>query len=358
MLLKIGELAKRTGLTVRTLHHYDAIKLLCPSARSSAGYRLYDRRDIERLHRIQALRRLDLSLAEIASLLEGDSTDLQTVIEQQIALLDRQAARTVELRDRLKRLLTNLAENLEPDLPDWLVTLEMMAMYDKYFTSGDLATMHALAERLDKNILSHSKTLIASIRDLMDRNIPAESEEAQALSKPWMALVHARMGGDIRLIRKLDSMHRNEPVAQVMTGVDGVMIDYMTQAFLAFRLKIYAKYLSDDEMQVMRTEFGAHRLQWIELFADVREQMELDPSPLHPAAQTLCGRWSALDRATWGPDPVVHEKVRVAHDNEPDLLVGTGIDEEMRLFIRQGVTHLIELQTSKTGTSHERQKNG
>lgn len=51
MLLKVGELAKRTGLTVRALHHYDAIKLLCPSARSAAGYRLYNRADIERLYR-------------------------------------------------------------------------------------------------------------------------------------------------------------------------------------------------------------------------------------------------------------------------------------------------------------------
>lgn len=48
MKLKIGELAKRSGLTVRALHHYDSIGLLCPSARSEAGYRLYNRDDIAR----------------------------------------------------------------------------------------------------------------------------------------------------------------------------------------------------------------------------------------------------------------------------------------------------------------------
>lgn len=56
MLLKIGELAKRTGLTVRTLHHYDAIDLLSPSARTDAGYRLYNQNDVARLHQIQAMR--------------------------------------------------------------------------------------------------------------------------------------------------------------------------------------------------------------------------------------------------------------------------------------------------------------
>ncbi|NDY74733.1 MerR family transcriptional regulator, partial [Desulfobacter hydrogenophilus] len=69
MLLKVGELARRSGITVRTLHHYDAIGLLTPSARSDSGYRLYNRDDIARLHQIQAMRRLDLSLADIGALL-------------------------------------------------------------------------------------------------------------------------------------------------------------------------------------------------------------------------------------------------------------------------------------------------
>ncbi|CAJ3623314.1 MerR family transcriptional regulator [Burkholderia pseudomallei] len=69
MRLKIGELAKRCGLAVRTLHHYDAIGLLKPSARADNGYRLYDRNDIARLHPIQALRRFGLALADVGAYL-------------------------------------------------------------------------------------------------------------------------------------------------------------------------------------------------------------------------------------------------------------------------------------------------
>jgi len=145
MLPKIGELAKRTGLTVRALHHYDAIGLLCPSARSDAGYRLYNRADIEWLHRIQVLRRLDMSLADIASLLAGDGGDLQSVIAQQIALLDRQASSITELRDRLKRLQGELDDEARPDLTNWLATLEMMEMYDKYFIADELALLRSQA---------------------------------------------------------------------------------------------------------------------------------------------------------------------------------------------------------------------
>lgn len=58
LLLKVGELATRTGLTVRTLHHYDTIELLKPSARSEASYRLYNQDGVARLHAIQALRHM------------------------------------------------------------------------------------------------------------------------------------------------------------------------------------------------------------------------------------------------------------------------------------------------------------
>ncbi len=54
MLIQVGELAKRAGITVRTLHHYEQTGLLLPSARSAAGYRLYNLADVQRLHMIRA----------------------------------------------------------------------------------------------------------------------------------------------------------------------------------------------------------------------------------------------------------------------------------------------------------------
>jgi branched-chain amino acid transport system permease protein len=59
---KVGELANRTGITVRTLHHYDEIGLLTPSERSRSGYRLYTEPDIVRLQQILSLRHLGFSL--------------------------------------------------------------------------------------------------------------------------------------------------------------------------------------------------------------------------------------------------------------------------------------------------------
>jgi len=63
--LKVGELARTSGLSIRTLRFYDHIGLLTPSRRSPAGHRLYDDADVRRLYRICLLRDTGLPLAEI-----------------------------------------------------------------------------------------------------------------------------------------------------------------------------------------------------------------------------------------------------------------------------------------------------
>ncbi|MDI3330293.1 MAG: MerR family transcriptional regulator [Micrococcus sp.] len=67
--MTVGETASATGVTVRTLHHYDRIGLVTPAARSAAGYRLYSRADVDRLQQVVAYRRLGLGLEDIAAAL-------------------------------------------------------------------------------------------------------------------------------------------------------------------------------------------------------------------------------------------------------------------------------------------------
>ena len=75
MVYSVGEVARRTGVTVRALHHYDEIGLLKPSGRTVAGYRRYDYADLERLQRILAYRELGLSLDKIAAILDDATVD-------------------------------------------------------------------------------------------------------------------------------------------------------------------------------------------------------------------------------------------------------------------------------------------
>ncbi len=75
-MMHIGELADRTGLSLRTIRHYDEINLLTPSGRSEGGFRLYTEGDFERLMLIRRMKPLGYSLEQMGDLLRAiDSVD-------------------------------------------------------------------------------------------------------------------------------------------------------------------------------------------------------------------------------------------------------------------------------------------
>src|SRR6266700_4744401 len=98
---KVGALAKATGLTVRTLHHYDEIGLLHPSTRLAGGHRLYDADDVARLYRIIRLRQLGLPLSQVADVLAEPDWQLAPAIERHLAEARHRAAMANRLCTRL-----------------------------------------------------------------------------------------------------------------------------------------------------------------------------------------------------------------------------------------------------------------
>ena len=102
--LKIGEVARRTGLTHRTLRHYDDLGLLVPSGRSGGDYRLYAPEDLERLLSIQHLKSLGMGLEEIARALDDPGFDAGEALARHAALVEGRIAAEQDLLDRLRRL--------------------------------------------------------------------------------------------------------------------------------------------------------------------------------------------------------------------------------------------------------------
>ena len=88
----VTEVSKITGVSVRTLHHYDAIGLLRPTAVTEAGYRLYDDEALGRLQTILLFRQLQFPLKEIRKILDSPTFDPQEALAQQIELLELQKA--------------------------------------------------------------------------------------------------------------------------------------------------------------------------------------------------------------------------------------------------------------------------
>lgn len=100
----VNEVSKISGVSVRTLHHYDAIGLLKPSAYTQSGYRLYDDAAIKKLKTILIFRELDFSLADIKKITDNPNADKTAILLDQIKLL--------EIKSRRLDRLISLAKNM------------------------------------------------------------------------------------------------------------------------------------------------------------------------------------------------------------------------------------------------------
>ncbi|MFJ7967776.1 methyltransferase domain-containing protein [Streptomyces sp. NPDC096324] len=104
--LTVGRVAELAGVSVRTLHHYDEIGLVRPSARTPVGYRAYATGDVQRLREVLAYRRLGFGLREIADLVDDPATDAVTHLHRLRGLL-------LEQRDRAAAMVTAIDRELE-----------------------------------------------------------------------------------------------------------------------------------------------------------------------------------------------------------------------------------------------------
>ena len=96
----VKEVSQLTGVSVRTLHHYDAIGLLKPTRITDSGYRLYDDTALRRLNAILLLRELEFPLKEIGQILDSPGFDPISALEDQIRLLELK-------REHLDRVITH-----------------------------------------------------------------------------------------------------------------------------------------------------------------------------------------------------------------------------------------------------------
>lgn len=249
--MTVGELAKRSGLTVRTLHHYDQIGLLCPALRSPAGYRLYGRDDVARLHAIQALRQLGLALKDIGALLAGGEAALPTVLAQQLRALDDEIARASALRSRLALLLDRYADGATPALADWLAALERMAAYGRHFSADEVRAFLARWQA----VRAEWPPLLAEVRAAMAAGRPPEDPALQPLAHRWMGLVHHLLGGDFEQIDRWGRMVLAEPATREGEGLDAALLDYIARA-TAPRLAAWCRHFTLDELSRLRWEGG------------------------------------------------------------------------------------------------------
>ncbi|MCR8634830.1 MULTISPECIES: MerR family transcriptional regulator [Paenibacillus] len=125
---KVGDLAKLTGLTVRTLRFYDQIGLFSPSGQTESGHRLYSESDLSRLHQILSLKELGLSLEEIKSALTGGQISPLEIVNLQIGRIKEQIRLQQKLLEQLGHVSKLMQGKAELTLEDFTSLLQAMKM--------------------------------------------------------------------------------------------------------------------------------------------------------------------------------------------------------------------------------------
>ncbi len=238
-MLKVGQLARRTGLTVRTLHHYDEIGLLTPSARSPSGYRLYDDADVARLQRIVALRQLGFSLDHVCACLDDPAWSPARVLRLRLDALRGELEEQRRLLHKLEHVADRLDSAETVTVDEFLDTIGALTMYEKYYTPEQLTRLEtrraAVGEARIKAVQEEWPQLITAVRAEMEKGTDPSDPAVTALARRWTALVQEFTGGDRGIAQSLKTMYQNEPAARQRSGLDPALLAYVQKARAADR---------------------------------------------------------------------------------------------------------------------------
>lgn len=210
--MTVGEIAKKMGVTVRTLQYYDREGLLSPSAASEGGRRLYTDRDMVQLHQILSMKHLGFSLNDIKNRLSALNTPAdvaEALAEQAAAIRTKLAA----LEESLNAIETLKAEVLQMQTVDFkkyadiIVNLQMKNeayWLIKYF---DGQTLDQIRSRFDQESGSAMMATFTRLRNeavaLQTNGVPPESEEGQAFAQAFWEMVTEFTGGDMSMLPSL-----------------------------------------------------------------------------------------------------------------------------------------------------------
>lgn len=221
--MRIGEVAAATGVTVRTLRHYDELGLLVPSERTPAGYRLYAEADLQRLYRILALRRMGLGLEAIAAVLDADGQDPRPAVRRHLAQVREQVRLARALQDRLARILDALDRADEPSGAMFIEAIEVMTRMERYYTPEQLQQLEQRRQTLGAEAIERVQQEWAELYAELERyraaGVDPAAPEVQALARRSGELIELFTGGDPGIRASLQRLYEEQGPERASRGM-------------------------------------------------------------------------------------------------------------------------------------------
>jgi DNA-binding transcriptional MerR regulator len=223
----IGELARRTGISVRTLHYYEELGLLRPLQRTPKGHRLYGDAELLQLQQILSLRALGLPLEEVRSLLtRKDTTALETV-ERHLERVRAEVSDRTRLLRTLESVAARLRQGEKPTAEQLLRTIEETNMLDKYYTKEQLETLAQRHEQLGPERIRQSaedwKQVISTVREAKAKGLAPTDPSLRPTAEKWISLIREFSGGDRAIESSLETMYKSERSLGVQYGIEPSM---------------------------------------------------------------------------------------------------------------------------------------
>ena len=251
--MTIGEVAKKMGVTVRTLQYYDKEKLLSPSAESEGGRRLYTDKDLIILHQIMSLKSLGFSLDDIKQRLTFLETpaDVANALAEQADVIRKQIERLTVSLTAIEQLKTEVLQMKTVNFKtyaDIIVNLQMKN--DSYYLIKrfDDDTLDHIRSQFDKesglDFMDRFNRLSDEIVQLKKDNIPHESEKCQRVVKEYWVLIMEFTGGDMSMLPKLMEMGKIDTATNAWEERQKAVNDFIEPA-----LQIYFSRLGENPFE-------------------------------------------------------------------------------------------------------------
>ena len=237
--MTVGEVAKKMGVTVRTLQYYDKEELLSPSSESKGGRRLYTNKDLVTLHQIISLKSLGFSLGDIKQRLISleSPTDFANVLTKQAdsirEKIEHLTASLTAIEQLKKEVLQMQTVNFK-EYADIIVNLQMKNGSYYLIKRFDDDTLDHIRNRFDKesglNFMDRFNRLSDEIIELQKASVSPESEKCQRVVKEYWGLIMEFTNGDMSMLPKLMEIGNIDTATNAWEERQKIVNDYLEPA--------------------------------------------------------------------------------------------------------------------------------
>lgn len=245
--MTVGEVAKKIGVTVRTLQYYDKEGLLSPSAESEGGRRLYTDKDLVTLHQIISLKSLGFSLDDIKQRLISleTPTDVANALTEQADDIRRkieQLTASLTAIEQLKAEVLQMQTVNFKKYADIIVNLQMKNGLYYLIKRFDDDTLDHIRNQFDKesglNFMDRFNRLSDEIVQLQKESVPPENEKCQQVVKEYWALIMEFTNGDMSMLPKLMEIGNIDTATNAWEERQKIVNDYLEPALQVYFSKL------------------------------------------------------------------------------------------------------------------------